>query len=397
MEELRDTLVVLGVMDDKLLRLLAKLGYRLEQASEKLPLSVLLDTKVVDLLLIAASSVPEYLDIIEHLRGNEATRRIPVVLTDLAPKDVPAVTERKFERIEVVPQGSSVASVSAKVATLLRLRKMAGADSANASVAEMNAMLRDLNTRFQKELEEAQKIQQGLLPPSLPRGERFELAVTYRPLDGVGGDWYFARAVERGCLSIQIADVTGHGLSAAFVCSMTKLALMAVAKAGAYRVNADEEVERPDILLGRMNSLLAPQLSDERFVTAASLRYDPSSGALECARAGHPPPLIIRHESKAGVELKARGFALGFMDEAQYELVAETLAVGDLLVLYTDGITEAQNRSLELYGTERLIRSLAAEGSAEQVLEGLLKDFAVFTEGRLLKDDVTVVVLKRTA
>ncbi len=406
MEELRDTIAVLGSPEEKLLRLLAKLGYRLEQANEKTPLSTLLDTRVVDLILIAADSVPEFRDIVAHLRQDEATRRTPVVISGISAALMKELATEKVDKCEFIPQGAPIASVSVKVATLLRLRKMAGGDSQSASVGEANAMLRDLNTRFQKELEEAKKIQLGLLPRVLPKGSGFDLAVTYQPLDGVGGDWYFVREVPGEKLSIQIADVTGHGLSAAFICSMTKLALTAVVQGGGIQngsaggAGVELDREQPEVLLERMNSLLAPQLPDERFVTAATLRYHPASGALEYARAGHPPAILFRRSDSSFSELKGSGFALGFMDEAQYVPVSEKLAPGDLLVLYTDGITEAQNRSLELYGTERLVKVLqrsTGEMSAEQVLQSMLEDFTAFSDGRILKDDVTVVVLKRVS
>jgi serine phosphatase RsbU (regulator of sigma subunit) len=391
MEELRDLIVVVGAPDEKLLRLFAKLGYRLEKAGETQALVGLVERLVVDLVLIDRGSEPEALAILDHLRKDELTRMIPIVIMGLLPAEARVLKEKGYERLEIVEATAALASVSAKVATQVRLRKMAGADSLIANVSDANAMLRDITGKLRKDLEEAREIQQSLLPLTLPTGEEFEVAAAYQPLKEVGGDWYYVKKHESGKISFQIGDVTGHGLSAAFICSMTKLALTAA------------RVEPPHDLLEQMNLLLSPQLPDERFVTFASALYHPGTGALEFARAGHPPAILFHRATSEVKELKGKGFALGFMPDGKYEAITDSLQVGDVFVLYTDGVTEAQNRSLQLYGTPRLINSIKAieaessgtGASAAAILERILLDFRTFIEGRLLNDDVTVVVLKR--
>ena len=391
MEELRDLIVVVGAPDEKLLRLFAKLGYRLERAGEKQAFVGLVERLVVDLILIDRASEPDALGFIDHLRKDDVTRSIPIVLMGVAPLEARALREKGYDRLEIVDSTAALASVSAKVATQVRLRKMAGADSLTANVSDANAMLRDLTSKLKKELEEARKIQQALLPGVLPKGDEFEVAAAYQPLEEVGGDWYYVKKHESGKISFQIGDVTGHGLSAAFICSMTKLALTAA------------KCEEPHELLEQMNLLLSPQLPDERFVTFASALYDPATGGLQFGRAGHPPAILFHRATSEVKEIKGMGFALGFLPDGKYEAINDSLGVGDVFVLYTDGVTEAQNRSLQLYGTARLIASIKAiesespgvGESAPAILERILRDFGIFIEGRLLNDDVTVVVLKR--
>src|SRR4029079_8459183 len=138
---------------------------------------------------------------------------------------------------------------------------------------------------------EARSIQLALLPTSLPKSSKFEIAASYQPLEEVGGDWYYARTEKSGQVSMVIADVTGHGLSAAFIGTMTKLAMTA----------ADRE--NPAERLFHMNRLMAPQLPDGRFVTMPSVLYTPETGEVQAGRAGHPPALLLHTATNEVVRL----------------------------------------------------------------------------------------------
>ena len=187
---------------------------------------------------------------------------------------------------------------------------------------------------------------------------------------------------------MQIADVTGHGIAAAFLGSMTKLALTAASS------------EIPDELFHHMNRLLTPQMPPGRFITMSSVRYDPKSGKLQFAKAGHLPGLVI-HKNASGAsfeQLKAPGFAMGFQEEGMYQLNETTLQPEDLFILCTDGFTEGQNRSGVMYGLDGLAQSAInhiSKGSVDEILKDILSDFNDFLEGRLLKDDLTLLILRR--
>ena len=144
---------------------------------------------------------------------------------------------------------------------------------------------------------------------------------------------------------------------------------------------------------------MSPQMPQGRFVTMAAGLYDPSTGDFEFTRAGHPPAFaLLRAENKVR-ELNAGGLAVGFLDDAEYEIESCNLAPGDAMVLITDGITEAQSRSLELFGNQRVSEVLlktSTSHSAKDILTELVNDFMQFTEGKIIKDDVTIIVLKRT-
>ncbi len=249
-----------------------------------------------------------------------------------------------------------------------------------------NEQLAVANQHFQKEMDEARHIQESLLPENLPRDERFDVAVTYLPLQDVGGDWYYLQKEESGKISGQIADVTGHGLSAAFVGSMGKLAMYA----------ADQE--KPADLLQEMNRLMVPQLPEGRFITMFSFLYDPENGELDLARAGHPPAIIYNRKDNKVLLVKGEGFPLGFFEDAACSEERAKLDVGDVMILYTDGVCDAHNSSNETYGSNRIgevLRQTEGDLSASNMIIEILQDFDRFRNGEVLKDDVTLLLLKR--
>jgi serine phosphatase RsbU (regulator of sigma subunit) len=380
-----DTVLLVGSKEEKLKNFLLKMGYDVVEPAKDVPLPECVARQPVDLVVLD-SRLGDCVALCEYLRADAVTREVPIVLLAEDAARL-AIGEHNIERLEVVPLPASPGLLVGRIAMNLRLRKMAGSeDQTHASIGEINAALRDLNARFKKERDEARSIQLSLLPTALPKNNDFAIAASYQPLEEVGGDWYYVQNEPSGAQSIIIADVTGHGLSAAFIGSMTKLAMCAAGR------------EDPAERLCHMNRLMAPQLPEGRFVTMGAVLYDPKTGVLQSARAGHPPVLVLHRAENRVAKLTPDGFALGFLPDSKYVLQSDKLAVGDVAVLVTDGITEGQNMSSENYGFERLSAALAATAPAdspEKIVEALLSDFDKFRDGRILKDDVTLVVLKR--
>lgn len=380
-----DSIFFLGRDSDTLPNFLERLGYSIIHPCEDVPLADFVSKSSMDLILIDARITGDLEGMCALFRSQPNTRAVPIVCISDTAVEADGV-EDSSGAIEVVQTPFSVGALASRIALTLRLRKLAGNDERKSSLAEINASLRDHNSKFKKELEEARAIQQSLLPRTLPKDSRIELAVSYQPLDEVGGDWYFAESNSSGAISLQIADVSGHGLSAAFIGSMAKLAMTAAAK------------EAPHELLGEMNRLLAPQIPSGRFVTMGSCLYDPTSGRIKWARAGHPPALLFRRKSGQVFKLLGEGFAVGFFEDSSYSVVEDALQVGDLLLMFTDGVTEAQDLSGEAFGLERLSAALLAtqpESSSADMLRRILDAFDTFRGERLIRDDVTVMLLKR--
>jgi sigma-B regulation protein RsbU (phosphoserine phosphatase) len=230
-----------------------------------------------------------------------------------------------------------------------------------------------------KELEVAQEIQRSILPGAFPESADFRVAARYAPMRSVAGDFYdflLAGGREAGLL---IADVSGHGVPAALIASMVKLA------AASQRANAAD----PAAFLAGMNSVLCGN-TQSQFVTAAYVHLNAAAAEMRYAAAAHPPMLLLRDGEVS--EIAENGLMLGAFDTAAYEMTVHALEPGDRLVLYTDGIMEAANEKAEEFGRERL--SALLRGAAMLSHDGLA-DLILTTVQRwsaTQEDDLTVLV-----
>jgi len=265
---------------------------------------------------------------------------------------------------------------------------------------EVLLLLRDVTERRRTEdqlralLAERSRIaavlQDSLLPATLPRVPGLELAARYRPAgDGgeIGGDFYDVFPLGAGRWGLVLGDVSGKGAEAA--------AMTAVAR---YTVRAfATERHTPRGMLARLNDAMARQTTDERYCTAVYMVLEPhAAGArVRLALGGHPPPLLVR--SGDGVELAGRsGLVLGVLPDPELHDVSLALGIGDLLCIYTDGVTEAR-RGRELFGEDRLARCLTptAHLPADEIAARLEQRVHAFSDSQL-RDDMAIVLVKTT-
>ncbi|NBW39910.1 response regulator [bacterium] len=383
---LSDRLLLIQFNDPKFQSFLEKVGYELFSVDQWSEVQDLLGREPIDAILFDGSTDTDSIDFLETVKNQPKIQSLPMFFFVDNEDRAEELQKKSLDKVEVFVKPYSIGAVASKIATEVRLRKFAGEDEVTATLSETNAALRDLTLHLKKDLEEARSIQQNLLPKVLPEKDEFEIAFSYEPLEEVGGDWFFIEEVAGNKVSVQIGDVTGHGLSAAFIGSMTKMAMVA---AGACA---------PHELLQKMNGLLEPQLPDGKFVTMFSYLYEYETGLLHYARAGHPPALLLRRREGKVLQLKGEGFPLGFLEGADYSLGQEIVEKDDILIIYTDAFPESTNMEGAYYGIERLekfLLELPREISAEDVIQLLKENFDDFREGRLLKDDATVVALRR--
>lgn len=235
--------------------------------------------------------------------------------------------------------------------------------------------------RVAQELKVAALIQQTLLPQSLPEIDGWQVAAYYQPARAVGGDFYDFRTLPDGRLSIVIGDVTDKGVPAALVMATTRTLLRA----------ASERLVSPGAVLERVNDLLHPDIPARMFVTCLYAVLDPTNGHLLYANAGHDLPY---RAGPGGVEeLRARGMPLGLLPGMSYEEKEVTLAPGDTLLLYSDGLVEAHDPKREMYGFPKLRDELAdfPGGDLVAYLLTTLNDFV--GPGWEQEDDVTLVTV----
>ena len=209
-------------------------------------------------------------------------------------------------------------------------------------VAARQTLQRDLQlSEIQKELEVARRMQLSILPTGFPNSANFHVAARYVPMTSVAGDFYDFIVADDRQAGLLIADVSGHGVPAALIASMVKVA------ATSQRANAAD----PARLLAGMNAVLFGNTQNQ-FVTAAYVHLDSTSRTLQYSAAGHPPMLLLRHGKV--IEIAENGLILAAFDSATYTNAAHPLEPGDRLLLYTDGLIEAANPIGDFFGQDAL-------------------------------------------
>ncbi len=238
--------------------------------------------------------------------------------------------------------------------------------------------------RIEQELRVARLIQQTLLPKKLPQLPGWQISSYYQPARAVGGDFYDFLHFDDGRLGIVIGDVTDKGVPAALVMATTRSILRSTARASVS----------PGKVLEQTNDLLHPDIPPKMFVTCLYAILDPVSGRLEYANAGQDLP-YLRHSGEIS-ELRATGMPLGLMPGMFYEEKTITLAPGDSILFYSDGLVEAHNPIREMFGFPLLRKLLAGDLAGTPVIDFLLAELATFTgDGWEQEDDVTLVTLHR--
>ena len=291
----------------------------------------------------------------------------------------------RVRHLPVIDAGRVVGMVSARQLMARRdevLSRRVDERTALLRAANDQLLARDAEVLFN--LRAAGRLQRkALLPQAPPPWPELRWAVYYAPLDYLGGDYYDYATPTPDKLGFLIADASGHSVPAAMVAVMARFAF-----AEAARTRAD-----PGAVLGVMNRRLH-ELNDERFVTAFYAVLDRRTGELRYAAAGHPHPAHYRAATGDVKPLTAAGFLLGIMPDEVYAEGSVTLAAGDKIVFFTDGVMEARDEIGDQFGTARLFDAVRNAGhlGAGGVLTAVRGALNRFTAGTPLTDDVTVVV-----
>ena len=234
-----------------------------------------------------------------------------------------------------------------------------------------------------RELDEARRIQQKLLPQTMPQMEGCEIAASWQPAAGVGGDCFDAIPFSTARLGLSIADVVGKGIPAALLMSNLQAAVRAFATAAA----------QPAEICQQVNRILCGHIAEGRFISFFYCVIDDEEKSLVYANAGHYPPVLVRADGSVE-RLGTGGAVLGVFPDGTYEQGCVALQGCDRLVLFTDGITEAMNAEEEEFGEPRLIELIVAHRgcSAPALQARLAQAVADFSNGRF-HDDATLIVL----
>ena len=316
-------------------------------------------------------------EVCRRLKSDTATREIPVIFLTGQTEVEDETKGFEVGAVDYIHKPFSPAVVKARVQTHLVLRGI------------REQLAQQLLT-IQKELETARQIQMSILPSEIPKIDGLDIAARYVPMTAVAGDFYDFIQVDEKHIGILVADVSGHGMPAALIASMLKIAL-----AGQVAYAADPA----KVLLG-LNQALCGKFQ-VHFVTAAYLFVDMEKRTLTYAGAGHPPLLLWGGKSEGVRAIEENGLFLGKFDFAQYSSVEVPLEAGGWGLLYTDGIAETTDPAGTEFSAGRFREYLAGQKHAEadHFANGLLEELSHWSArgpGADLDDDVTLVAIRVT-
>jgi len=244
--------------------------------------------------------------------------------------------------------------------------------------------LKDL--MIQKELESAKKVQQFIIPKEFNSITYPVISARYLPIEDIGGDFYDVYELPNNKFGFLISDVTGHGIPAALVMTMSKMIFNLFASS----------FLATDKLLTRVNKEMRGLLLDTQYITSFYVIYDHNEKSIQFTNAGHTRALYYRHSKKRVMGLDTLGFFIGISDDTFYEKKSISVEKGDRLFLYTDGLTEVKNDDGEEYGDKRLAKFIShhQELHSDDFCDALLSDVEKFTSLNERNDDVAFITIE---
>jgi sigma-B regulation protein RsbU (phosphoserine phosphatase) len=242
--------------------------------------------------------------------------------------------------------------------------------------------------RLEEELSIASRIQQRLLPKSIPQVEGFELTGLNIPSKQVGGDYYDFIPIDHDRIAIAIADVSGKGAPAALLMANLQASLRTL-------VGEDKPIGE---IIGKVNNLIVENTDIDKFITAFYGVLDIKTGAFAYSNAGHNPPLLVHADGSIDL-LDKGGLVLGMMKNVPFEEETVQLQPDDRIVMYTDGVTEAMDAHEEEYGEERLLQAIKDHSALriEALGREIVSQIQSFSAGDQQQDDITLVIIQRKA
>lgn len=357
--------------------MLAEQGYKVRSVINGQMALTAIQAAPPDLILLDIN-MPEMngYEVCERLKADEKTRDIPIIFISALDATEDKIKAFTAGGLDYITKPFQFEEVLARVETHLSLRKL-------------QKQLQDANKRFEQELALAGRVQASFLPKELPDISGWQLAVTLKPARETSGDFYDINPLPNGELGILVADVVGKGVGAALYMALSWTLI---------RTYATEYPTQPELVCEAVNRRILRDTQADMFVTVFYGVLNPATGTLIYCNAGQNPPfLIAAGKSEEAQKLSATGKPLGMFEDETWEKGMTLFASGDALVVYTDGITEAQNHQDELFGDDRLLRCARSNlgRPARDIQNAIIRNVYDFTDGAPQYDDITLVVLAR--
>jgi len=371
------------------LRLLLKgHGYSIETVNSPAEVLLAVARRPFDLLLMDlnyardTTSGSEGLDVLSRLKELDDAPAI-VVMTGWATVGL-AVGAMQYgvgDFVEKPWSNTRLLEILGKQVALGRERRESRRRDAEEKRARKEALLH-LHEQ-DREIAEARAIQEKLLPREIPQLAGYAIAGAWQSAGMVGGDYFDVLALDGETLGMCIGDVAGKGMPAALLMSNLQAAVRGLSSSSLA----------PNLLCGRLNSLVYRNTANDRFITFFYAQLDGATRRLRYANAGHNAPFVL-HQDGTHERLQEGGCVLGVFEDQYYELGTAQLADGDRVVLFTDGVTEARSSADEEFGEARLLRVLEEHRALApgELQEEILRTVAGFS-GSHWTDDATLLVL----
>jgi sigma-B regulation protein RsbU (phosphoserine phosphatase) len=314
-------------------------------------------------------------DVCKRLKELPQGRDIPILFISALNEVQEKMKAFAIGGVDYITKPFQLEEVVARVETHLSLR-------------QLQRTLQEANQRMQRELVLAAQVQASMMRSRLPQLPGWQLAVKLIPAKLTCGDFYDVLYLPDGKVAFIIADVVDKGVGAALYMSMSCTLL---------RTFALEYPENPEEIFLAVNHRILEDIQTDQFVTVFLGVLEPKTGELIYSNAGHNPPALLRAGEQTAVELLARtGAALGVLEELAWEQRRIHLAPGDVLVLYTDGVTDAENVDHDFYGLDRLLQAVRDNQNrpVEMLRDAVLDDISAFTQDAALFDDIALMILK---
>jgi len=317
----------------------------------------------------------------ERLKADATTREVPIIFISALDAAEDKVNAFAVGGVDYVTKPFQNKEVLARVETHLTLQRL-------------HTQLQEANQKMEHELALAGEVQTSFLPHRLPDIDGWQLSVVLEPARETSGDFYDVNPLPDGQVGILVADVVEKGVGAALFMALSWTLI---------RTYAAEYPAHPELVLGAVNRRILKDTHADQFVTVFYGVLDPIAGTLVYCNAGHPPPYLISAPSGENLQrLHRTGLPLGLFEAETWTQQVARFAPGDVLVLYTDGITEARGESEVFYGEDRLLESVRTNlgHSAQDIQNAVMADvhhFVGFAPHDQADDIALAVVVRDTA
>jgi two-component system sensor histidine kinase ChiS len=348
-------------------------NYTIIQAMNGIEALKLIESKLTPDLVLLDVMMPRMsgFDVCRKLRKKYSPIELPILILTAKNRPDDLVAGLEAGANDYITKPFDKRELLARIDTLLRLKEAAGA--------------RDQLVALEQQLNVARHIQQSILPLHVPTLPGLDIQVRYRPMNSVGGDFYDFYEIDDWRLGVFVADVSGHGVPAALIAAMAKVAFsMQKPIAGSA-----------SMVLTNMNETLTDKIG-RQLLTVSYVYFDLERRKLFHANAGHWPLLIWQKRTQTLHQFKPDGIIMGWLTDIDFPTLEIDLAQGDRILLYTDAIIETRNKADELFGEERFHRLIQQkqELSAAEFSDFLLKHLMAWSEqDNNLEDDLTLIVI----